>query len=79
VAKRPIEEISRDPIPEANIKEGSVSFEGFILECSPTREPIILPTFSLVVESGSKGPSSQSRPSNEEVNIGIFETTSPAP
>jgi hypothetical protein len=35
-AKRSIEEISRGPIPETNMEEGSVRFEGFIRECSPT-------------------------------------------
>jgi hypothetical protein len=33
---RSFAEISRGPVPEANTKEGLVSFEGFIPECSPT-------------------------------------------
>jgi hypothetical protein len=79
MAKCPIEEISQGLVPEVNTEEGSMSFEWFILECSLTREPIVLPTFSLVDEFDSEGPSSPLRSNNDEVNFGNTKAASPTP
>lgn len=58
-AKRPIEEISQ--VPDAEVEDFFESFEGFIPECSPVRETVILPTFRLVDETGSVQISSSSQ------------------
>jgi hypothetical protein len=76
-AKCPFAEISRGPMPEANTEEGLVSFEGFIPECSPIRDPIVLPAFSLVDKSDSEGSPSSSRSYTEEVNLGDTGAASP--
>ncbi len=66
-AKRPIEEISREAIPDIEVEDFSESFEGFILECSSIKETVILPTFRLVDETSSVQTSSSSQ-KNAEVS-----------
>jgi hypothetical protein len=60
-AKRPIEEIPREVVSDAEAKDLFENLEGYIPKCSPTQDTMILPTFRLVDELSPTQSSSSSR------------------
>lgn len=77
-AKRPIEEISREAMSNAEVEDFFENVEGFIPECSLTRETVILLTYRLVDEPiPAQGSSSSGRDAESSHFVDAPEVTIP--